>query len=135
MPKYINSPESEIYIKSKIVYGIYQARKTIAEKDECYLVEGYMDVISLHQAGITNTVASSGTSLTQEQVRLIKRYTHNLTIIYDGDAAGVKAALRGLDIALEEGMNVKVVLLPEGDDPDTIVQKLGVESFLQFIAR
>lgn len=135
IPKYINSPESEIYIKSKIVYGIYQARKTIAEKDECYLVEGYMDVISLHQAGITNTVASSGTSLTQEQVRLIRRYTHNLTIIYDGDPAGVKAALRGLDIALEEGMNVKVVLLPEGDDPDTIVQKLGMENFLQFIVQ
>lgn len=132
IPKYINSPENEIYLKSKIVYGISQARKSIAENDECFLVEGYMDVISMYQAGITNTVASSGTSLTQEQVRLIRRYTPNLTIIYDGDAAGIKAALRGLDIALEEGMNVKVVLLPAGDDPDTFVQKSGMNAALRY---
>ncbi|MFN0276176.1 MAG: DNA primase [Chitinophagales bacterium] len=135
IPKYINSPETEIYFKSKIVYGIYHARKPIAEKDECFLVEGYMDVISLHQAGIENVVASSGTSLTQDQVRLIKRYSKNLTIIYDGDSAGVKAALRGLDIALEEGMNVKVVLLPAEDDPDTLVRKLGMQGFLDFVTK
>ena len=132
-PKYINSPETEIYFKSKIVYGIYQARKAITEDNECYLVEGYMDVISLHQSGIENVVASSGTSLTQDQVRLIKRYSTNLTILYDGDAAGVKAALRGLEIALEEGMNVKVVLLPAEDDPDTYVQKLGADGFRKYI--
>lgn len=133
VPKYVNSPETEIYLKSRIVYGIYQARKAIVQQDTCYLVEGYMDVISLHQGGIENVVASSGTALTQEQVRLIKRYTHNLVILYDGDAAGVKAALRGLDIALEEGMNVKVVLLPAEDDPDTLVQKLGGEGFKQYV--
>lgn len=135
IPKYINSPETEIYFKSKIVYGIYQARKSIVEKDECYLVEGYMDVISLSQAGIENVVASSGTSLTQDQVRLIKRYSSNLTILYDGDAAGVKAALRGLEIALEEGLNVKVVLLPPEHDPDTFVQKEGAEGLLNYIGK
>jgi len=135
IPKYINSPETEIYFKSKIVYGIYQARKPIAEKDECFLVEGYMDVISLAQSGIENVVASSGTSLTQDQVRLIKRYSKNVTIIYDGDTAGVKAALRGLEIALEEGMNVKVVLLPMEDDPDTLVRKLGMEGFLNYVEK
>ncbi len=133
IPKYINSPETEIYFKSKIVYGIYQARKSIVEKDECYLVEGYMDVISLSQAGIENVVASSGTSLTQDQVRLIKRYSSNLTILYDGDSAGVKAAVRGLDIALEEGLNVKVVLLPAEHDPDTYVQKEGAEGLRKYI--
>jgi len=133
IPKYINSPETEIYVKSKIVFGMHQARKAIVQYDSCFLVEGYMDVISLHQGGIENVVASSGTSLTQDQVRLIKRYSSNLTILYDGDAAGVKAALRGLDIALEEGMNVKVVLLPAEDDPDTLVQKLGGEGFRQYI--
>lgn len=132
-PKYINSPETEIYLKSKIVYGIYQARKAIAQQDLCFLVEGYMDVISLHQGGIENVVASSGTALTQDQVRLIKRYTQNLVILYDGDAAGVKAALRGLDIALEEGLNVKVVLLPAEDDPDTLVQKLGGDGFKKYV--
>lgn len=132
-PKYINSPETDIYFKSKIVYGIYQARKAIAQHDVCFLVEGYMDVISLHQGGIENVVASSGTALTQDQVRLIKRYTQNLIILYDGDAAGVKAALRGLDIALEEGMNVKVVLLPAEDDPDTLVQKLGGDGFNKYV--
>lgn len=133
IPKYINSPETEIYFKSKIVFGIFQARKPITVVDECYLVEGYMDVISLSQSGIENVVASSGTSLTQDQVRLIKRYTPNLTILYDGDSAGVKAALRGLEIALEEGMNVKVVLLPAEDDPDTYVQKLGADGFRKYI--
>ena len=135
IPKYINSPETEIYFKSKIVYGIAFAKKQIVEKDECYLVEGYMDVLSLHQAGIENTVASSGTSLTQDQVRLIKRYSSNLTIIYDGDPAGIKAAVRGLDIALEEGLNVKVVILPAEDDPDTYVQKLGLEGFRSYIEK
>ncbi|MBP9188870.1 MAG: DNA primase [Chitinophagales bacterium] len=135
IPKYINSPENEIYVKSKIVYGIAQARKSIADNNECFLVEGYMDVVSMYQSGIINTVASSGTSLTQDQVRLIKRYTSNLTIIYDGDAAGIKAALRGLDIALEEGLNVKVVLLPDGDDPDTFVQKKGLDASIQFFEK
>jgi DNA primase len=134
IPKYINSPETEIYFKSKIVYGIYQARKAITQHNECYLVEGYMDVISLFQSGIENVVASSGTSLTQDQVRLIKRYTSNLTILYDGDSAGVKAAIRGLEIALEEGVNVKVVLFPVEDDPDTYVQKLGADGFIKYIS-
>ena len=133
IPKYVNSPETEIYFKSKIVYGIHQARKAIVQQDSCFLVEGYMDVISLHQGGIENVVASSGTALTQEQVRLIKRYTQHVVILYDGDAAGVKAALRGLDIALEEGLNVKVVLLPAEDDPDTLVQKLGGEGFRKYV--
>ncbi|MEZ5014468.1 MAG: toprim domain-containing protein [Chitinophagales bacterium] len=135
IPKYINSPETDIYIKSRIVYGIHFARKAIAQNDVCYLVEGYMDVLSMHQAGIENTVASSGTSLTQDQVKLIRRYTNNLTIVYDGDAAGVKAALRGLEIALEEGMAVKVVLLPKEHDPDTYVREHGSEAFLAFIRK
>ncbi len=133
IPKYVNSPETEIYNKSRIVYGIHFARKAISQLDECFLVEGYMDVLSLHQAGIENTVASSGTSLTEDQVRLIKRYTKNLTIIYDGDAAGIKAALRGLQIALKEGLNVKVVILPKEDDPDTLIQKTGADGFLKYI--
>jgi DNA primase len=133
VPKYINSPENDIYNKSKVLYGMYQARQSVSAKDECFLVEGYMDVLSLFQAGIENVVASSGTSLTHDQVRLIKRYTKNLTILYDGDPAGIKAALRGLDISLEEGLNVKVMLLPTGEDPDTWVQKLGAEGFLQKI--
>ncbi|HCI56074.1 MAG TPA: DNA primase [Bacteroidales bacterium] len=131
--KYINSPESDIYHKSRIVYGIFQARKSITKEDKCYLVEGYTDVLSLHEAGIENVVASSGTSLTQEQVRLIKRFTRNITIIYDGDEAGIKASLRGIDIVLEEGMNVKIVLLPEGEDPDSYSKKISNEEFLQFI--
>ena len=108
-PKYINSPETEIYFKSKILYGLYHARKAVQQKDECILCEGYTDVISLHQAGIENVVASSGTSLTTEQIRLIKRFTPNIKILYDGDAAGIKAAVRGLDMVLEEDMNVKIV--------------------------
>jgi DNA primase len=116
-PKYINTPENEIYVKSKILYGTYFARQAINKFDECLLVEGYTDVVSLHQAGIENVVASGGTSLTIDQLRLIRKHTANLTIIYDGDAAGVKAALRGLDMALEEGLNVKLVLIPENEDP------------------
>jgi len=131
--KYLNSPESEIYHKSRIVYGIYQARKAISQNDKCYLVEGYTDVMSLHEAGIENVVASSGTSLTQEQVRLIKRFTPNITILYDGDPAGIKASLRGIDIVLEEGMNVKIVLLPDGEDPDSYSKKLSNEEFLSYL--
>ncbi len=131
--KYLNSPESEIYHKSRIVYGIYQARKSIMEKDRCYLVEGYTDVMSLHEAGVENVVASSGTSLTQEQVRLIKRFTPNITILYDGDSAGIKASIRGIDIVLEEGMNVKIVLLPDGEDPDSYSKKVSNEEFTKYI--
>jgi DNA primase len=131
--KYLNSPESEIYHKSRILYGIYQARKTITREDRCYLVEGYTDVISLHEAGIENVVASSGTSLTQEQVRLIKRFTQNITILYDGDAAGIKASIRGIDLVLEEGMNVKIVLLPDKEDPDSYSKKVSNEEFLKFL--
>ena len=132
-PKYINTPENELYIKSKILYGTYFARHAIDKANECLLVEGYTDVISLHQAGIENVVASGGTSLTQDQLRLIKKYTKNLTIIYDGDAAGVKAALRGLDMALGESLNVKLVLIPEKQDPDSYVKKIGANEFQNFI--
>jgi len=134
-PKYINTPENEIYVKSKILYGSYFARQAIDKHDECLLVEGYTDVISLHQAGIENVVASGGTSLTQDQLRLIKKYTSNLTIIYDGDTAGVKAALRGLDMALEEGLNVRLVLIPDNEDPDSYVNKVGVSAFQDFVAK
>jgi len=131
--KYLNSPESEIYHKSRIVYGIYQARKAISIEDRCYLVEGYTDVMSLHEANIENVVASSGTSLTQEQVRLIKRFTQNITILYDGDPAGIKASLRGIDLVLEEGMNVRIVLLPDGEDPDSYSKKISNEEFIKYI--
>ena len=132
-PKYINTPENEIYVKSKILYGSYFARMAIDKADECLLVEGYTDVISLHQAGIENVVASGGTSLTPDQLRLIRKYTNNLTIIYDGDAAGIKAALRGLDLALEEGLNVKLVLIPDKEDPDSYVNKVGASAFNEFV--
>ncbi len=132
-PKYINTPENEIYVKSKILYGSYFARQAIDKADECLLVEGYTDVISLHQSGIENVVASGGTSLTLDQLRLIRKYTNNLTIIYDGDAAGVKAALRGLDLALEEGLNVKLVLIPDKEDPDSYVNKVGASAFNEFV--
>ena len=132
-PKYINTPENELYVKSKLLYGTWFARQAIDKQDECLLVEGYTDVISLHQAGIENVVASGGTSLTADQLRLIKKYTNNLTIIYDGDQAGVKAALRGLDMALEESLNVKLVLIPGGDDPDSYVNKLGSSKFREFV--
>jgi DNA primase len=131
--KYLNSPESEIYHKSRILYGIFQARKSITQEDRCYLVEGYTDVMSLHEANIENVVASSGTSLTQEQVRLIKRFTQNITILYDGDAAGIKASIRGIDLVLEEGMNVKIVLLPDNEDPDSFSKKVSNEEFLKFL--
>lgn len=132
-PKYLNSPETEVYHKSKILYGIYQAKKEIVNKDNCFLVEGYTDVLSLHQAGIENVVASSGTSLTQDQVRLIGRFTKNVTILYDGDTAGIKASLRGIDIILEEGLNVRICSFPDNDDPDSYVKKVGYEAFLKHI--
>ncbi|MFN3917405.1 MAG: DNA primase [Flavobacteriales bacterium] len=131
--KYINSPESEIYNKSKILYGMYFAKKAIVSKDICYLVEGYTDVVSMHQAGIENVVASSGTALTEDQIRLIRRYTPNLTIIYDGDSAGIKAATRGLDMALKEGLNIRAVLLPEGEDPDSFSKKVSATELENFI--
>jgi len=133
-PKYINTPENEIYVKSKILYGSYFARMAIDKADECLLVEGYTDVVSLHQAGIENVVASGGTSLTPDQLRLVKKYTNNLTIIYDGDSAGIKAALRGLDLALEESLNVKLVLIPDKEDPDSYVNKVGAAAFTQFVS-
>jgi DNA primase len=133
VPKYVNSPESEIYHKSSVLYGLYFAKKAIREEDNCYLVEGYADVISVHQAGIENVVASSGTSLTVEQIRLMGRLTKNITILYDGDAAGIKASLRGLDLILEEGLNVKVVLFPDGHDPDSYVRKVGTSAFKKYI--
>jgi DNA primase len=132
-PKYINTPENEIYLKSKLLYGMYFARQTIDKQDECLLVEGYTDVISLHQAGVENVVASGGTALTVDQLRLIRKYTHNLTIVYDGDSAGIKAASRGLDLALEEGLNVKLVLIPDNEDPDSYVKKIGSSAFKSFI--
>ncbi len=132
-PKYINTPENEVYVKSKVLYGAYFARLAIDKNDECLLVEGYTDVISLHQAGIENVVASGGTSLTTDQLRLIKKYSNNLTIIYDGDAAGIKAALRGLDMALEESLNVKLVLIPDNEDPDSFVRKIGATAFKNFV--
>lgn len=134
-PKYINTPENEIYVKSKILYGSYFARTAIDKADECLLVEGYTDVVSLHQAGIENVVASGGTSLTVDQLRLIKKYTNNLTIVYDGDNAGIKAALRGLDLALEEGLNVKLVLIPDNEDPDSYVNKVGASAFTEFVQK
>lgn len=133
--KYINSPESEIYHKSKTLYGIFQARKAIMQHDKCYLVEGYLDVISMHQAGIENVVASSGTSLTNDQIRLIKRFTTNVTIVYDGDPAGIKAALRGIDMVLEEGLNVRIVLLPEGDDPDSFCRARHPSEVADFFSK
>lgn len=132
--KYLNSPESEIYHKSKVLYGLFQAKGAITKVDLCYLVEGYTDVISMHQAGIQNVVSSSGTALTNDQIRLIKRFTNNITILYDGDPAGIKASLRGIDMILEEGMNVRVLLFPEGDDPDSFSKKhsaVEVEEFIQ----
>lgn len=131
--KYLNSPESDIYHKSKILYGIYFAKKSIIAKDECFLVEGYTDVISMHQAGIENVVASSGTSLTVEQIRLIGRYTKNITVLYDGDPAGIKASIRGIDLILEEGLNVKVVLFPDGDDPDSFARKHSTYEVADYI--
>lgn len=132
--KYFNSPENPIYSKSKVLYGLFQAKKSIAKADECFLVEGYTDVISMSQSGIENVVASSGTALTEGQIRLIKRFTPNITMLYDGDNAGLKAAFRGIDLILAQDMNVRVVQLPEGEDPDSFAQKKGAENFQQFIA-
>ncbi len=129
IPKYVNSPESDIYHKSNVLYGLYQAKKAIRDRDNCFLVEGYADVLAVHQAGVENVVASSGTSLTTEQIRLIARFTKNVTILYDGDAAGIKASLRGLDMILEEGLDVKVVLFPDGHDPDSYIQQYGASEF------
>jgi len=131
--KYLNSPESDVYHKSEILYGIYFAKKTITQENKCFLVEGYTDVISMHQAGVENVVASSGTSLTQDQIKLIKRFTPNVTILYDGDAAGIKASLRGIDMVLEEGLNVKIVLLPDGEDPDSYAKSHTSAEVLQYI--
>ena len=127
--KYVNSPESEIYSKKRELYGLYLAKQAIVKQDRCYLVEGYLDVISMHQSGVENVVASSGTALTPEQVRLIHRFTDNVTVLYDGDAAGLHASLRGIDILLSEGLNIKIVLLPEGEDPDSYAQARTPEEF------
>ena len=132
-PKYVNSPETDIYHKSHIVYGIYQAKNAIRQKENCFLVEGYTDVISLHQAGIENVVASSGTSLTVEQIRLIGRFSENITVLYDGDSAGIRASLRGIDLILEEGLNVRAVVFPGGDDPDSFIRKVGGEAFTRYV--
>jgi DNA primase len=133
--KYLNSPESEIYYKSKVLYGLFFAKKAIVNSEKCYLVEGYTDVISMHQAGIENVVASSGTALTVEQIRLIKRFTQNITIIYDGDEAGIKASFRGIDLVLEEGLNVRVLLLPDGEDPDSFSKKHNASELKEFIKK
>ncbi|MCK9204350.1 MAG: DNA primase [Bacteroidales bacterium] len=133
-PKYVNSPESDIYNKSKTLYGIYFAKNAIISKDNCFLVEGYTDVISLHQAGIENVVASSGTSLTHEQIIMIRRYTANITILYDGDTAGIKASFRGIDMIVEQGMNVKIVLFPDGEDPDSFTRKNHPDEVVSFIS-
>lgn len=133
MAKYINSPESEIYNKSRELYGLFQAKRAIVKENRCFLVEGYMDVISMHQSGVENVVASSGTSLTEGQIRLIHRFTNNITVLYDGDAAGIHASLRGIDMLLSEGMNIKVLLLPNGEDPDSFAQSRTAEEFKQYI--
>jgi DNA primase len=133
--KYLNSPESEVYHKSRVLYGIFQAKKSIVQNDKCFLVEGYTDVISFHQAGIENVVASSGTALTPDQIRLIKRFSNNVTIIYDGDPAGIKASLRGIDLVLEQELNVKVLLLPDGEDPDSFSKKMGASDLIEYINR
>ncbi|MUP36835.1 DNA primase [Labilibaculum euxinus] len=133
--KYLNSPESEVYHKSRILYGIFQAKKSIVQNEKCFLVEGYTDVLSFHQAGIENVVASSGTALTADQIRLIKRFTNNITIIYDGDAAGIKASLRGIDLVLEQEVNVKVLLLPQGEDPDSFSRTMGASELMEYIEK
>jgi DNA primase len=131
--KYINSPETEVYQKSKVLYGLHQGSNSIRQQDNCYLVEGYTDVISLHLSGVPNVVASSGTSLTDDQIRLIKRYTNNITVLFDGDPAGIKASLRGIDMLLESGANVRVVEFPTGEDPDSYARKLGTDQFRRFL--
>ena len=133
VPKYLNSPESDIYNKRKTLFGLFFAKTAIRKKDVCYMVEGYTDVLSLSQNGIENVVASSGTSLTKDQIKLVKRFTENITVIYDGDSAGIKAALRGLDLILEQDMNVRLLLLPDGEDPDSYVRKIGSSAFTEYI--
>lgn len=132
-PKYINSPETAVYHKSDVLYGMFQAKKAIREKDNCYLVEGYTDVVSLHLSGIENVVASSGTSLTDGQIKLIKRFTDQVTVLYDGDSAGIKASLRGIDLLLEGGLNVKAVVFPDGEDPDSYSRKVGSQAFQDYL--
>ncbi len=131
--KYFNSPESELYIKSNVLYGLHLAKNSIVKNDMCYLVEGYTDVVSMHQAGVENVVSSSGTSLTEGQIRLIRRYTQNITILYDGDSAGIKASFRGIDMILKEGMNFRVLLFPDGDDPDRFSRKHSCVEIQEFI--
>ena len=131
--KYLNSPESDIYHKSKILYGLFQAKKEIAKQDNCYLVEGYTDVISFHQSGIENVVASSGTALTSDQIRLVNRLTKNITVLFDGDAAGIRASIRGIDLILEQGMNVKVVQFPDGEDPDSFAKAHSNEELKKYL--
>jgi DNA primase len=132
-PKYINSPETEIYHKSQVLYGMFQARNAIRKDEFCYLVEGYTDVISMHQADVENVVASSGTALTEDQIKLMRRFTENVTVLYDGDAAGIKAALRGIDLVLKGGLNVRIVLLPDGEDPDSYSRKVGSTAFKDYL--
>jgi DNA primase len=132
-PKYINSPETDIYHKSQVLYGLFQAKNAIRKEEFCYLVEGYTDVISLHQADIENVVASSGTALTEEQIKLMRRFTENVTVLYDGDAAGIKAAVRGIDLVLKGGLNVRIVLLPDGEDPDSFSKKMGSTELKQYL--
>ncbi len=132
-PKYINSPETEIYHKSDVLYGLYQGKNAIRQHDVCYLVEGYTDVISLHQSDVQNVVASSGTALTESQIKLIRRFTENITVLFDGDAAGIKAALRGIDMILKGGLNVRVILFPDGEDPDSYSRKVGTTEFQKFL--
>jgi DNA primase len=132
-PKYINSPETEIYHKSNVLYGLYQGKNAIRKEEFCFLVEGYTDVISLHQADIENVVASSGTALTEDQIKLMRRFTENVTVLYDGDAAGIKAALRGIDLVLKGGLNVRIVLLPDGEDPDSISKKMGSTELKKYL--
>lgn len=133
--KYFNSPESELYVKSNVLYGLHLAKNSIVKNDVCFLVEGYTDVISMHQSGVENVVSSSGTSLTEGQIRLIRRYTQNITILYDGDSAGIKASFRGIDMILKEGMNVRVLLFPDGDDPDSFARKHSSQEIQEFIAQ
>ncbi len=132
-PKYVNSPETLLYKKSDFLFALFQAKGTIRKEDKAYLMEGYTDVMTLHQSGITNAVASSGTALTPGQIKLIKRFTDNTTIIYDGDTAGMKASMRGINLLLEGGLNVRVVPMPEGEDPDSYCKKLGPEGFKSYL--
>ena len=132
-PKYLNSPETELYNKSRVLYGLYQSKQQIRQEDNCYLVEGYTDVISMHQVGVKNVVSSSGTALTEDQVKLIKRYTQNVTVLYDGDAPGIRASFRGIDILLEGGLNVRAVTFPDGEDPDSYSHKLGATAYVHFL--